>query len=411
MSQPAATPAIVPELLPGGQPVPARRRRGRTAYLVLGSVVGALLVVYAVTSLLTWGREDTDDAQVEADVVVLSARVSAPVLTVHVADNQRVKKGQILIDLDPVDYDIKLAQAQAEQEGARAQADAAAAQLGVVDATARGGFVSAQAQVSGSTDSVRSAEAQVAAARAALAKARAEAGRTANDLDRARRLAAEDALPKAQLDAAEYAAAAANAQVAQSEAQLAAAQDQTSTARAHTSEARGRLTQSASVDSQVAGARAAKKLADARLEAARVAVRQAEQQLGYTHVTAPSDGVLSRLSVHPGQMVQTGSVLVAVVPTETYVVANFKETQVGRMRAGQPVRIAIDTYPGRDLRGRVVSLSPATGARFSLLPPDNATGNFVKVVQRVPVKIAWDGVPADLVLQAGQSVEVSVYTR
>ena len=396
---------------PAGPQPPVLRRRRKRAFGALAVVAVLAIVAYVVFDLLTRNQESTDDAQVEADVVPLSARVAAPVLIVHAPDNARVKKNDPLIDLDPTDYQIKVAQAEADLAAAVAQADAAGAQLEIVEATAAGGLTSAQAQVSGSGSSVRSAQAQVAAAQAGLARARADASRAKNDLDRAARLAAEKAIPTAQLDNARSAAASADAQVAQAQAQLSGAEDQARAAQARVGEAQGRLIQSGSVDAQRKAARAAKDLADARRQGAEAALKNAQQQLAYTHIVAPADGTLSRLAVHPGQLVQPGAILAELVPTETYVVANFKETQLARMRPDQEVHISIDAYPGRTLLGRVASLSPGTGARFSLLPPDNATGNFVKVVQRVPVKIVWEKLPADLQPQAGLSAEVTVYLR
>ena len=407
-----ASPAleVAQDLVPAVPAVAARPRRGRTAYLTFAAVIAVALGGYGLFAFLTRGQEATDDAQVEADVVTLSARVGAPVLKVFVKDNQAVKQDDPLVDLDPTDFEIRVAQAEAEREAARAQAAAAAAQLGVVEAQARGGLTLAKAQVSGSAGSVHGADAQVAAARAGLARARSDAARLHGDLDRALRLAGEGAIPKGTLDTAQFAADAADAQVSQAEAQLEAAQDLAGVARTRIGEAEGKLTQSESVDAQLEVARAARDLADARVKAAEAALRQARQQLAYTHITAPFDGVLSRLSVHTGQLVQPASVVAALVPNESYLVGNFKETQVAHMREGQRVRITIDTFPGETFWGHLVSLSPATGARFSLLPPDNATGNFVKVVQRVPVKIAWDHPPTDRI-HAGLSADVTVYTR
>jgi membrane fusion protein (multidrug efflux system) len=138
---------------------------------------------------------------------------------------------------------------------------------------------------------------------------------------------------------------------------------------------------------------------------------QAKLQLSYTRIEAPADGVLSRLAIHEGQLVQAGQQVVGLVPSTTYLIANYKETQVGRMRAGQRAEITIDALPGRTFEGKIESTSPGTGARFSMLPADNASGNFVKVVQRVPVKIAWVDVPADVKLAAGLSADVTVLTQ
>jgi membrane fusion protein (multidrug efflux system) len=183
------------------------------------------------------------------------------------------------------------------------------------------------------------------------------------------------------------------------------------TAQTRVSEAQGRVEQSAPVDAQLAAARANADLAHARVVSAEATLDEARLQLEHTRIVAPSDGTLSKLAAREGQLVQLGQQLVAVVPTATYVTANFKETQVGEMRRGQRAVIEIDAFPGRKLEGTVESTSPGTGARFSLLPPDNASGNFVKVVQRVPVKIAWSNLPSDVHVAAGMSCDVTVQTR
>jgi membrane fusion protein (multidrug efflux system) len=168
------------------------------------------------------------------------------------------------------------------------------------------------------------------------------------------------------------------------------------------------LDQSSPIDAQIAAAHANADLAHARVQAAEAALELAKNQLAYTRVLAPADGMISKLSVHEGQLLQPGQSIAELVPSGTYVVANFKETQVGRIHEGQSVEVKIDAFSGKALHGKVESLSGGTGARFSLLPPDNASGNYVKVVQRVPVRIAWDPAPADLPLRAGLSAEVTV---
>jgi membrane fusion protein (multidrug efflux system) len=204
---------------------------------------------------------------------------------------------------------------------------------------------------------------------------------------------------------------AAHAAVAQAQAQLAASEEMRRTAQTQIAEAKGRVEQSTPVEAQLAAAQANADLAHARADAADAALTEAKLQLSYTHIEAPADGVLSRLAMHEGQLVQAGQQVVGVVPSATYLVANFKETQVGRMRAGQRAEIAIDAFPGRRFEGKIDSTSPGTGARFSLLPADNASGNFVKVVQRVPVKIGWVNVPSDVKLAAGLSADVTVFTE
>ena len=192
---------------------------------------------------------------------------------------------------------------------------------------------------------------------------------------------------------------------------MALAEDARRGAQSRVFEARGRLNQSTPVAPQIEAARAGAALAAARVRSAEAALTLARLQLDYTRSVAPADGFASKLAVHEGQLVAAGQPLVEVVPAQSYIVANFKETQIGRMRIGQAAKIDVDAFPGRELVGRVDSLAAGTGASFSLLPPDNSTGNFVKVVQRVPVRITLVNPPAELALRTGLSANVTVDVR
>jgi membrane fusion protein (multidrug efflux system) len=386
-------------------------KRRAKPYLILGAIVAVGLVAYFVVSWFSRGKESTDDAQVDADVVTISARVGAAVLKVLVTDNQQVHKGDALVELDPADLAVKEKQAAAEVAAATAQAAAADAQVQIVAATSKGGLSAAQAQLSGTSTSVASAGAQIDAAKAALSRSQSESARADVDLARAESLRKDEAIPQAQVDTARANDQAAHAAVAQAQAQLVAAEDARRTAQTQIAEARGRVEQSAPVDAQLAVAKANADLAHARADAAEAQLAEAKLQLSYTHIVAPADGLLSRMAVREGQLVQAGQQVVGLVPSTTYVVANFKETQVGRMRPGQRAEISVDALPGRAFEGKIESTSPGTGARFSLLPADNASGNFVKVVQRLPVKILWVNVPADVKLAAGLSLDVTVFTE
>jgi membrane fusion protein (multidrug efflux system) len=386
-------------------------KRRAKPYLILGALVVLGLAGYFTVSWYSRGKESTDDAQVDADVVTISARVGGAVLRVLVTDNQQVHKGDPLVELDPADLAVKEKQAEAEVAAAVAQASAADAQVQIVSATSKGGLSAAQAQLSGTSTSVASAGAQIDAAKAAVSRSQSEAARADIDLARAESLRKDEAIPQAQVDTARSNAQASHAAVAQAQAQLAAAEDARRTAQTQIAEARGRVEQSAPVDAQLAVAKANADLAHARADAAEAGLAETKLQLSYTHIVAPADGLLSRLAVREGQLVQAGQQVVGLVPNTTYVVANFKETQVGRMRAGQRAEISVDALPGRTFEGKIDSTSPGTGARFSLLPADNASGNFVKVVQRLPVKIVWVNAPADVKLAAGLSLDVTVFTE
>ena len=347
-------------------PAPRRRWRGlRTALLVL---LAAAVVVLGGNWWFVEGRwlESTDDAYVQGDIAVLSSRIDGEVATVHVADNQAVHAGDRLISLDPADWAARLEQAR----GSAAEAVAA------VDTARR--------QVEQSRAAIAQADAMIDQAGAELTRATDEAGRSgalvgagwtsrqSNDQAVADRLKAQ-----AQLDVARAQRATAAQALAVAEAQVVQAA--------------------------------------ARAVTAGAAARLAENNLSYTVIRAPFDGVVGNRAAQPGQHVQPGQLLIALAPPapRLFVVANFKETQLRRMRPGQPVRLTPDIDTGAGIEGRVDSLAPATGALFSLLPPENATGNFTKVVQRVPVKIVFDPAAAAAAgwLRAGLSVTAEVDTR
>lgn len=387
------------------------KKKNTRPYVILGIVVGVALSAYLGFRAVTAGKESTDDAQVATDMVPLSARVGGNVVTLSVVDNQAVKKGDLIAEIDPTDYKSREKQAEAEVAAAQAQADAADAQTKIVESSSKGGLSSAKAALSGTAASAVGAESQIAAAQAALARAESDASKAETDLKRAAQLRKDDAIPQAQVDTYQAVATSARAAVAQAQAQLATAQEAKTTAQTRVAEAQGRVEQSTPVDAQLAVARANASLAHARADSAAASLELAKQQLAYTRITAPFDGHISKLAVHLGQLVSPSQIVTTVLPATTYVIANFKETQVGEMRAGQAANITVDALPGRTLHAKVESISFGTGAQFSLLPPDNASGNFVKVVQRVPVKLTWVDAPGDVQLQAGLSVDVTVLTR
>ena len=405
----AASPSAGPAVVAPAPEAPAKRKRRPFAILAVVALV--VVAVVGGYSLMTAGRENTDDAQIAADMVPVATRVAGAVARVHIKENQQVKRGDLLIEIDPSDYDARVQQAEAELATAKAQAAGAEAQVEIVDATSKGGLVSARAALSGTTAGVQSAAAQLAASRAALARSDAELKKAETDLERARTLRQANAVPQEQLDNAQIAADAARAAKAQAVAQVSLAEESRRSAESRVGEAQGRVSQSAPVAPQIAAARANADLSNARVRSAEAALTLAKLQLGYTKITAPADGYASKLTVHEGQLVTTGQPLIELVPTATYVVANFKETQVGRMHVGQPAEIKIDALPGRTFEGKIESLAGGTGASFSLLPADNATGNFVKVVQRVPVRVSWVNAPGDVALRAGLSADVTVDVR
>ncbi len=402
----ASSPAVI---VPTTEAAPTKRKR--RPFVILAVIVALVLAGIGIYVLATAGHEETDDAQIAADVVPIGTRVAGQVTKVNIVENQRVKRGDLLVEIDPSDYDARVQQAEAELATAKAQAEAAEAQVEIVDATSKGGLATARAALTGSAAGVQSAAAQLQAAKADSARADAELKKAEIDLQRARTLRAANAVPQERLDSAQIAFDAAKAAKAQAEAQVALAEDTRRSAESRVGEARGRVSQSAPVAPQIAAARANADLANARVRSAEAALTLAKLQLGYTKITAPADGYASKLTVHAGQLVTVGQPLIQLVPNTTYVIANFKETQIGQMKVGQPAHIEIDAFPGRSFEGKIESLAGGTGASFSLLPADNATGNFVKVVQRVPVRIAWVNPPADVDLRAGLSADVTVDVR
>jgi membrane fusion protein (multidrug efflux system) len=350
------------------EPAPSNKRRVVLAVVALLAFLG---IFWGVKQWL-YGRahETTDNAQVDGHLVPVLAKVSGYVTRVNVAENDRVRQDSTLVRIDEREYAVKLAQADADLAAARASAG--------------GGGLAGQAQAA-----VQNATGQEAALTASVAAARANAVKAEADLRRMRELVDKQVVSRQQLDAAQAAADAARAQ-------LVAAQNNVGAAGAG-----------------VANAQAGVRLAQARLGAAQAARDNAQLQLSYTRVTAPVTGIISRKQVEVGQLVQAGQPLLTVVSdTGVWVTANFKETQLHDLKIGQDVDLEIDAYGGVTAKGKVESVSAATGAKFALLPPDNATGNFTKVVQRVPVRIkVTEGLGKDRPLRPGMSVVAHVGTK
>jgi membrane fusion protein (multidrug efflux system) len=333
----------------------------------------------------------------------------------------------VLVRLDPRDYEIAVAKARAELLDAEASALAAQSAVPVTSATTAGNLSTAQGSINQSQASIDQAQKELEQARARLGTARsrvreveANATRTARDVERLRGLLAKDEVSQQQFDAAVAAAdvqhaavESAKSQIAEAEAGVQVAEGKIMGARAGEEQARAGLRTAQSGPQQVATMRARAASAEAHVQQAKAALDQAQMNLQYTVVKAPVKGTISRKTAEPGQVIQPGQPLMALIALDTvWVVANFKETQLNAMRPGQKATIEVDAFGGREYSGRVESISAATGARFSLLPPENATGNYVKVVQRIPVKIALDpGQDPEHLLRPGMSVAPTVYTK
>ena len=388
----------------------ATAARKRRALMIIGGVGGVVTLGVVLYLLLNLGKESTDDAQIDADVVPLAPHVSGQVVAVPVVENQMAKKGEVLLQLDDRDYQARVAQAQAELESVRAQAQATDAQVAVAEASARGALTQAEANLIGSGRSVSGSRAQLEQARATLASRQADLKLAEANIERARELQKANAIPQQQFDQTQAQYSSAKAGVNAAQAAVNAASDQLRRAESQVNEAEGRVVVTRPVDANIAVATANSAYQHARVKSAEAALVLATLNLEWTRIVAPGDGTVSRITAHPGALLATGQTVAQFVPVQKYVTANFKETQIGKIHPGQPADVDVDTY-GKTLHGKVESLSGGTGARFSLLPPDNATGNFVKVAQRIPVRIALDAVPSSMVLRAGQSVVVTVHVN
>jgi membrane fusion protein (multidrug efflux system) len=390
-------------------PAPVKASRRRPILIAAAAVVAVGIFGWWLS---VRGIEDTDDAQIDGDVVSVPARTSGVVTAIHFADNHAVKAGDVLAEIDAAPQRARLAQAEADLASAAASAQAAAVEAHLAATNARGQKSAAHASLQFANASVGTTAQQIAEADAQVGAAITTFNKTKLDLSRAKELSKQEAMSQAQLDAAQAAFDTAQAQLAQSKARAAALRSSTEQAAARVSEASARLSQASTVEQQIADAEARAQVAAARVELAKAQRDLAALELSYTQIRAPQDGVVSKRAINVGQMVQAGSPIAQLVPTERlWVTGNFKETQLAHMKAGQPARVRVDTYRGIELDGTVESFSAATGARFSLLPPDNASGNYTKVVQRVPVRVTLKNVPAGVELRPGMSVELSVNTR
>ena len=392
-------------------------------------LIGVVVLVALAAGIWWWttrNRESTDDAQVDAGVTPIAARVGGTVMSVPIVDNQQVKEGTVLLEIDKRDFEIALDRARAEL--ADAEASAAAARAGVPISsttaasgvtTAKGGVEQATSEVSAAEQSIDAAKARLATAQAKQREAAAKAAKSAKDVERFKPLLAKDEIAQQQFDAAVATAnadAAASestaAQVVEADLDVRVAQNRLAQARSKVQQASADLSEAQTGPEQVKVTQARAAAAEARVMQARAVVKQAELNLEYTTVKAPVKGTISKKTVEVGQQIQPGQALMALIPLErVWITANFKETQVENIRPGQRVTIRADAYGGKTFDGKVESLAAATGARFSLLPPDNSTGNYVKVVQRIPVRISLDaGQDPEHLLRPGMSVVPTVHT-
>jgi len=385
-------------------------RRSRKRWIIAGAVV-----VVLIGGIFLWhyfsGFEDTDDAQVDVHLYPVSARISGYVQAVHVGDNQYVQEGATLVEIDPEDYQVAAAKAQANLETAEASARALNIDVPItsVDTTSQLKFTSSD--IENAKAAIAAGEKQVAAAQARILEAEAENVKAQDDVKRYQLLLIKDEVPEQTYDHAVAAAQTDNAGVTAAKAEEAAAEQNVAEARSRLIEAIARNESARAGPQRVASTRARALSAAADVAQKKAELEQAELNLGYTKISAPVTGEVTK-KVVVGLNVDPGEQMLTVVPLDqVWITANFKETQLKHMRVGQKAEIDLDSN-GRTYNGHVDSIAGATGPLFSLLPPENATGNYVKIVQRVPVKIVLEpGENQDHQLRPGMNVEAKVYLR
>jgi len=391
---------------------PARKTRpkpGRRILLVvivLGAVVGGYFLWRYLSSY-----ESTDDAQVDVHLYPVSARISGYVIKVNVGDNEKVEKGNVLVEIDPRDYEVAVAHARADLENALATARSLNITVPITSVSTASQIKYTASDVEGSRAGVAAAEKQLAAAHAQVLQAEANDVNAQDDLVRYKKLVEKQEVAEQVYDRALATAKASTATVAAARATEAAAQQAVAQAKSRLIEAEANLESAKTGPQQVSSTRDRALAAEADVQQKRAILDQAELNLQYTKIIAPVSGEVNK-TVVVGLNVSPGQQLLTVVPLQdVWVTANFKETQLRRMKVGQKAEIHVDSS-GRTLKGHVDSIAGATGPLFSLLPPENATGNYVKIVQRIPVKIVLEpGENKDLQLRPGMNVVVDVFLR
>jgi membrane fusion protein, multidrug efflux system len=382
-------------------------------------VVLALLVILGVIGYFVRNAflyEDTDDAQVDGHVMPLSARISGQISDVHVIEGQVVHAGDALVTIDPEEYKIAAEQAQANLADALATAASSHWNVPITSVTVQSNLDSAKTAVANAEAAVRGAEQNYESAKAALVQADANAGKSDADLERAKQLVAKEDISRLQYDQAAATATVNRAAVVSAQAGVQAAEQSVRQAQGKVLQAKSDLQTAETAPEQISLTRSNALAADAKASQRKAQFAQAQLNLSYTIIRTPVTGIIGKKSVEVGQNVSIGQEMLEVVPLDdVWITADFKETELAHMRAGQPVEIKVDAY-GRTWKGRVTNIGGGTGSVFSLLPPENATGNYVKVVQRVPVRIDFDRAVgqdfnAEGLLKPGLSVEPDVRVR
>jgi membrane fusion protein (multidrug efflux system) len=387
---------------------------------------GRKFIVIAVIILLVIGAgifywrstfsEDTDDAQVDGDLYQVSSRVTGQVIKVYVEDNQQIKVGDPIAEIDPRDYQVALEQAQANLASSQAAAIQATVNVPIIGVNVNTSVSTTGSDVTGSSAAVEQARKQAQAAEARVVAAKATAIKSHLDVERYTPLVEKDVISKQQFDAAVATDAANQASVLEAEATVIGNQAAVSQAIQKLAQSRFQAAQSVKTGPdqvRVQQAKANSALAD--VKQAQAKVDQALLNLGYTHITAPTTGIVNKKNVQVGVNLSIGQDVLTIIPlTNLWVTANFKETQLSKMKPGQPVTLKVDALGGRKFHGKVTQIGGATGSRLSLFPPENATGNYVKVVQRIPVRVDFTNLQqenGDYALRPGMSVTPDVEVK
>ncbi len=382
-------------------------------------VIAVVLFLAVVAGLFYWHStfyEETDDAQVDGNLYQVSSRVTGQVIKVNVDDNQKVNAGDVLAEIDPKDYQVALEQAQANLAQAQAAYVQATVNVPITTVSSTTNLSTSNSDVQGSSAALAQAHKQVEVAQARVDQAKANAIKAQLDVDRYTPLVQKDVISKQQFDAAVAQATASKAAVLEAEAQVLSAQESIRQAQQKLSQSRFQAAEAAkNGPAQVQAQQAAANAALANVKQAQARVDQAQLNLSSTKITAPATGIVNKKNVQVGSNLGIGQDLLTIVPlTDLWVTANFKETQLESMRPGQEVTLKVDALGGRKFKGRVTQIGGATGSRLSLFPPENATGNYVKVVQRIPVRIDFTDLKdedKDLALRPGFSVTPEVAVK
>jgi membrane fusion protein, multidrug efflux system len=404
-----------------------KKPKRRTRWILLLIPIVLFIAGYFVYAGYFAYRESTDDAQVDGHINPVAAKIAGYVISLKVEDNQPVKAGDLLLQIDPKDYKVALERAKADLVAAQSTAQAARSQVPMTSTTtssqrnlAGAGIEQAESARNAALKDVETAKSKLETSRARVREAEAGYRKATQDLERMKLLINKDEVSKQQYDAAVAAEDSARAardsarsEVNEASNSIEAAQARVGQAEARIKEAQANLQATQTAPQQLSISLSNVQTALARVQQAEAVLAQAQLNMEYTEVRAPIDGIVSQRRVELGQYIQPGQPLLAIVPLHNvWITANFKENQLKNMRQGQKAIVTVDAYGGREYEGHIDSIAAATGARFSLLPPENATGNYVKVVQRIPVKIVIDkGEDMQRPLRPGLSVIVTVITK